>query len=84
MSESNVVGIRPNMAPPSFEPNEQVVQYLEELLSAAKSGEVQGIAASIYHRDDTHTTLRVCIRNLATIGNLERLKFDILHDEAHQ
>ncbi|MBK8009591.1 MAG: hypothetical protein IPK23_15065 [Rhizobiales bacterium] len=82
MSEK-VVGIRPNMSPPKFEPNESIVGLLSELLGAAEAGEIQGIAISLYHRDDTHSTARAGLRTLATVGNLERLKFEILHEDEH-
>lgn len=76
-----VVGIRPNIAPPNFEQDDNVVSLLESLLEAARSGDIQGLAISVYHRDDTHSHARVGIRTLATIGNLEQMKFEILMSE---
>ena len=62
---------------PALPQNEVVaslVQLLEDMLERAKSGEMNGLAASMTHSDGSHSYVVDGQLTLGTIGNIERLK----------
>ena len=48
---AEVVSLHGTWQPPSGAPNDTVVQELERLLEAARTGEIVGLAGSYMHRD---------------------------------
>lgn len=77
MSE-NVVSLRGGQVLDAAPPNEKLVQFLEEALEKARSGEAQGMAIALVHRDYTTTC---CVTGAVTrslLGAVEIVKFDLL------
>ena len=72
----------------AFEPNEDVIENLEEVLEAARRGEVQSIAmvwsldlpngSTEYHRTCVPATVHYAMQLLSSMGLLERRIQDML------
>jgi hypothetical protein len=78
--KSNVVGLRGLAIADHRVPNKNVVESLEWLLEAAKSGEVSGIACAYDNSDKSTGFSRVGIVSRATIGVLHTLISAIVED----
>ena len=74
-----VVSLRGVEVVPPGAPNPRVVALAEELLNRARSGDLMGLAVSLYHADDTHSRRCAGPAVMATIGNIERLKNYLCH-----
>ncbi len=73
MSESNVIDIHhrgPAMA--AAEADAAVIEQLEWLLAAARSGEMQGIVGAFLYRDGTACSFGVGWQGNALLGSLAR------------
>lgn len=79
----NVVGLRGEAVPKAtHEPRKDVVERLEWLLEAAKSGEIIGLAAVYVFRDEAAGQGVSGWRNYSMIGRLADLQRRILLDLA--
>lgn len=77
---SNVVDINHRGAPAiAAEPDKNVIEQVEWLLEAARSGEVQGIVGAIMFRDGTAAGFSAGYRGNALIGALERRKHVLIN-----
>lgn len=74
MSE-NVVSLRGTYQPPVAQPNPTVVQELERLLEAARSGEIVGVAGTYMHKDRSVTySYAGLVAGYSVVGGIECLK----------
>ncbi|WGR74331.1 MULTISPECIES: hypothetical protein [unclassified Bradyrhizobium] len=74
---SNVVGLRGGEIRAPGEPDPLVVEGLEELLEAARSGEIKGIAVASLHHDGAVSGRRHGYQNYTLIGIMTRMINDI-------
>lgn len=77
----SVTPIRPDVAYAESMPNEPnpiLVQYLEELLAEAKSGQLQGMVWAALHPADLTSHGRAGTITAAMIGRLEVAKMGVL------
>ena len=82
----NVVGFKPKLTVAMGEPDPTIVAIAEELLAAAKSGEVQGLVYGYTRSDQTVTTGwvgRSCGANkYEALGVIEALKQHFLNGQS--
>jgi hypothetical protein len=72
---AEVVSLHGTWQPPSGAPNDTVVQELERLLEAARTGEIVGLAGSYMHRDRMVTySYAGLVGGYSVIGALACLK----------
>lgn len=75
-----------DIQPSGGEPNENLVEFLEELLEKARSGEIIGIAGGAMHPSPVGSIMVTsnfrCGWNssIAMVGTLEDVKYRILRD----
>jgi hypothetical protein len=75
----NVVSLHGNFTPEPAEPNGTVVEELERLLEAARSGEIVGMAGSFVRKDGVVSySFAGRIATYALIGGLECVKERLL------
>ena len=77
---SNVVGLRGQPIPQERIPDPKIIEYLEWLLEAAKSGEIQGFASVHVNSDETTGITRAGIHNYGMVGRLQQLQRYTLRD----
>ncbi|HEX2215814.1 MAG TPA: hypothetical protein VHG27_03845 [Xanthobacteraceae bacterium] len=78
MSEK-IIGLHGTYRPETPAPNETVVQEIERLLEAARSGEIVGLAGSYVHKNNMITySFAGAISGYAMLGGLECLKERLL------
>lgn len=81
MGEGKVVSLTGEASPRAGEVNPEVIEDLERLLSAAHSGDLQGLVAVGYHADDCCSRWRVGVTNgLKPIGALQVLSSEMISD----
>ncbi|PNG26943.1 LptE family protein [Methylocella silvestris] len=74
MSEK-VISLRGDIIPPPSEPNPTVVEELERLLEAARSGEIRGFAGAYVHRDKVVSySYAGSVGSYAMLGGVDCLK----------
>ena len=68
------------------EPNQDAIEYLEDLLERAKTGEIQGFAIAIAKSKGTTANGWSGIQNqcMSIIGELESLKVDLIRSNVDQ
>jgi hypothetical protein len=72
---AEVVSLHGTYQPPAVEPNQTVVEELERLLEAAKSGEIVGLAGSYMHKDKVVTySYAGLVAGYSIVGGLSCLK----------
>ena len=75
----NVVALRGEVAAPVAEVNERLVEELERVLQAARSGEIVGLAGTYLHRDKTASySFAGRVGAYSLIGGLECAKARLL------
>jgi hypothetical protein len=71
----NVVALRGDLMPQEPEVNERLVEELERLLEAARSGEIVGMAGSYLHKDrGASYSFAGIVGSYSLIGGLECAK----------
>jgi hypothetical protein len=72
---AEVVSLHGTYQPQSIQPNATVVQELERLLDAARSGEIIGLAGSYMHKDKVVTySYAGLVAGYSIVGGLSCLK----------
>jgi hypothetical protein len=77
---AKVVSLRGGEIIPPGEPRPNVIALAEQILERAKSGDLMGLSAVLYHSDDTHSMRSEGRVTYATVGTFERLKHLLLRD----
>ncbi|VFU07299.1 conserved hypothetical protein [Methylocella tundrae] len=78
MSE-NVISLRGQFTPPSSEPNATVIEELERLLEAARSGEILGLAGAYVHKDKVVSySYAGAVASYGMLGGLDCVKERLL------
>ena len=75
----NVVALRGIIETPQVKPNERLVEELERLLEAARSGEILGMAGAYLHREKGASySFAGTVASFSLIGGLECAKTRLL------
>lgn len=76
---SNVISLRGEFTPPTYEPNSTVVEELERLLEAARAGEILGLAGAYVHRDKVISySYAGAVASYGMLGGLDCVKERLL------
>lgn len=76
---AEVVGINGCVSIAAGIPRDDLVEELERLIEAARSGEIQGIAGAILYRDGATSVVAAGLCNSrGVIGGLEVVKFRLI------
>lgn len=78
---TKVVSLNGARIAPRGEPREDIIETLEELIAAARAGELDGVAIALQFENLTTSWRTAGRMTRATIGTLAMLQFSLMHDD---